>query len=951
MDPELKAYLDAWQDREQRAFDAYMALIDDHKARMDALPQPATDLCASDHDNSTPVVDTTGGVVVPVQASAGVAEFVTASVGLVEPPATAPIGEESLAVARAVPIVISAMVPPSCSMNCPAQVVTASTTTTLLLWASSSSSSPDTSVANGMVSTELAPDIDDVEHGASLDDGTVVVVPVLAAAAASDESLDGEPVKGAASTAPTLATERSLAVTMVVPDDTIVVVHAFSSADRVTQVITVLSATPTTPAPLVRCSSFLTNTTSSCRCYGPLLRPTPWPSFLGVQLNVPENRSRLWPSFACSCGQQQSRLPPKTRYSSVVQGSSDWLAMTTAARLYSPNYECLLHGNAPNLPVNDFSEDDTLGVPFHHKIVLSMREHELSTILLSYHVELKISWECSEIATHLNSRSSVRPTSAGQVHHMKLQPKEAEMDQFIAQPEKYVSFCLQPKPPWLSSLTKFGTKVEHGGAYLHEDVMTLNSETNLIVLGLRVRQQISGYLLWTQSQAEWYTSCNQLLLNCKPTESTYVLLIDHHSWLSSLILGVSVTWPNFLLVQPTELFSVNITFQPDYLLSMDRLFLQRFRPPELYPILEGMKNNNSMRSSRTLNLPVLEVNGVIGSKLWSQFGIVLMVIWSSQFLTLFNGGEQCSNCPELSLALRPVWQHVKGTQWSWDPRGCTLALCSLGKKWTTTLNCYAQIQWLSLQVTGAFWIWLVAWILDVLVFSMCPRQAPCQGGRNVLRADFFDDVRVNHDYYIAFINQIPAAFINQIPAGYNYYLAQRYFDTNIIYYHEDYHCASSKTKEVHMPWDPGGSSWCDWFSPCDTQGKFQGGRAMPALDQHKEHRLPWDPGAPAASGQLKRRRQQWIQPGSQRRRLGVKPSLKKGGMLGTYSTATGLASWAATRARPDTDLSYIYVDGDNAQAIQRDHGTERRHFSSHLGSVLPSPFMLCLSISYQFMYL
>jgi hypothetical protein len=38
-------------------------------------------------------------------------------------------------------------------------------------------------------------------------------------------------------------------------------------------------------------------------------------------------------------------------------------------------------------------------------------------------------------------------------------------------------------------------------------------------------------------------------------------------------------------------------------------------------------------------------------------------------------------------------------------------------------------------------------------------------------------------------------------------------------------------------------------------------------------------------------------------------------MLGTYSIATGLASWAATWARPDTVPSYIYLDGYNAHAI------------------------------------
>jgi hypothetical protein len=57
------------------------------------------------------------------------------------------------------------------------------------------------------------------------------VIPVLTAAAAGDRALDGEPVKGAASTAPTLATERLLAVTPVVPEYTIVVVHVLYAAN------------------------------------------------------------------------------------------------------------------------------------------------------------------------------------------------------------------------------------------------------------------------------------------------------------------------------------------------------------------------------------------------------------------------------------------------------------------------------------------------------------------------------------------------------------------------------------------------------------------------------------------------------------------------------------------------------------------------------------------------
>jgi hypothetical protein len=99
---------------------------------------------------------------------------------------------------------------------------------------------------------------------------------------------------------------------------------------------------------------------------------------------------------------------------------------------------------------------------------------------------------------------------------------------------------------------------------------------------------------------------------------------------------------------------------------------------------------------------------------------------NSQSMVLLNGGEQAKNLHELYLALHLACQHVTCTQWSWDPRGCTWALCSLGKEWTTTLNCYAQIPWLSLQVAGAFRIWLVAWIVDCFKFSMGHGQTPCQ---------------------------------------------------------------------------------------------------------------------------------------------------------------------------------------------------------------------------------
>jgi hypothetical protein len=89
----------------------------------------------------------------------------------------------------------------------------------------------------------------------------------------------------------------------------------------------------------------------------------------------------------------------------------------------------------------------------------------------------------------------------------------------------------------------------------------------------------------------------------------------------------------------------------------------------------------------------------------------------------------------------------------WDPGGYMFAVCSLAKRWTT-LHCYAHLQWSSLQLAGAFRIWLVAWAADGLKFFGGHGQAPFQGGRNAIRPVFTDQVHVNQDNYIAYINQI-----------------------------------------------------------------------------------------------------------------------------------------------------------------------------------------------------
>jgi hypothetical protein len=118
-----------------------------------------------------------------------------------------------------------------------------------------------------------------------------------------------------------------------------------------------------------------------------------------------------------------------------------------------------------------------------------------------------------------------------------------------------------------------------------------------------------------------------------------------------VILGVPVTWPHFLMIQITELFSTDRNCEHNSMLSVDRLLLQRFRPPKSYPLLDDMRHNNS------------------------------------QFMALLHGGEQGCNFHELSLALLSVWRHVQYTKWSEDP------VCSFEKSEPPAVHCYEQFQW------------------------------------------------------------------------------------------------------------------------------------------------------------------------------------------------------------------------------------------------------------------
>jgi hypothetical protein len=82
---------------------------------------------------------------------------------------------------------------------------------------------------------------------------TVDIIPVLAADAAGNGTLDGEPTKVVAS-----MTQRSPTVTGDAPNDTTVTVHAFGSVDCATQVVTARSNIPSTMnPPLLRPSRVL----------------------------------------------------------------------------------------------------------------------------------------------------------------------------------------------------------------------------------------------------------------------------------------------------------------------------------------------------------------------------------------------------------------------------------------------------------------------------------------------------------------------------------------------------------------------------------------------------------------------------------------------------------------------------------------------------------------------
>jgi hypothetical protein len=56
----------------------------------------------------------------------------------------------------------------------------------------------------------------------------------------------------------------------------------------------------------------------------------------------------------------------------------------------------------------------------------------------------------------------VAAIAAGHIDHTLLQSDGAEIYQLLTQPEEYLNLCQQPKPPWLSILTKIDTKVAEG---------------------------------------------------------------------------------------------------------------------------------------------------------------------------------------------------------------------------------------------------------------------------------------------------------------------------------------------------------------------------------------------------------------------------------------------------------------------------------------------------------
>ena len=187
-----------------------------------------------------------------------------------------------------------------------------------------------------------------------------------------------------------------------------------------------------------------------------------------------------------------------------------------------------------------------------------------------------------------------------------------------------------------------------------------------------------------------------------------------------------------------------------------------------------------------------EVTGLIGLGLRSQFGTTIMLIGSSQFMTLLNGSEQGNNFHELCLALFSVSQPGKFTQLSWDPAIKVLLSFSHG-------DCEQLLQ-------------------------HCPglhhNSVPFQGGRDINAVTtFFEQVSIGHKYYLNFeevhanTNYYQDASFGWVPGSYDPYLD------------EEYRRNCNTLKEVHTAWDPGklarrypskSSAW--------GQAEFQGGR-------------------------------------------------------------------------------------------------------------------------------
>jgi hypothetical protein len=153
-------------------------------------------------------------------------------------------------------------------------------------------------------------------------------------------------------------------------------------------------------------------------------------------------------------------------------------------------------------------------------------------------------------------------------------------------------------------------------------------------------------------------------------------------------------------------------------------------------------------------------------------------------------------------------QHRKS---QWDCGSCMIALCSSGKR-RTTMHYHAHLQWSPLHLADTFLNWWVAWTLDGLEFSMDHRQAPFEGGKNVIRVAFSDHVQVSPNYCI-----------------------------DIIYYRGDYRHDPSRTKKIHVPWDPGKSSlrYPRKLRLGDKLSFKEGGMLGPLPPRTSLGRVPW----------------------------------------------------------------------------------------------------------------